>query len=882
MELLSNLTMLTLSASSRAMRICIACAVSSALLFGAQRTSFGDVQESLAWEQLPALPVGAATSGAFLGSTKGKLIIAGGAVEASPPQGPIVVRNCSDVIHVLDVAKSTWERGPSLPHKRAFGCSITTDEGLICIGGRDAQQSYADVTRIQVAQEADGLVCTSLPALPIPLTGACAARLANRVYVAGGHGVSNGVCTAPLQQFHVLDLGNLDRGWQILEPWPGPARTYAVAAAQSGGIYVFGGSRELDKHGMPVTSENLHDAYRFTPHASGAGGTWRSVASPPCSLVAVPSPAPSVGQSHVAFLGVDAIDQSQPLTAKVAQSWWYHTITNTWTRGGEVPEAEFAAPAVPWKKGFAQTSTVSIAGDNGSRILYFGPKPRKASLAVLDYVVIAGYFSLLPLIGWYSSRRSHGTEDFFLGGRRIPWWAAGISIYSTMLSGITYMGIPALSYAGNWTRMVAGLAIVMVAPIVVRYYVPFFCRLQVTSAYEYLELRFNLAARLITTSLFLMFQLGRVAIVVSLPALALSAVTGMSMPVCVLVTGVVATLYTYLGGIEAVIWVDVLQVAVLIGGAVLTLVSVVMQLDDGWASLVQTGLADGKFQIVSLDLDFTQTVLWVILIGGFFENLYSYSSDQTIIQRYLTTKDEASAVRSLWTNAALSLPCLLLFFTLGTALYAFYKSHPDQVDPLLPTDAVFPLFVAGHLPAGLVGLVIAGIFAASMDNLPSSVTCMTTAIVTDFFERFRPESTDRARLQLARALTVILGALGTCTALLMTQYDIKSQVDQYQSIIGLFAGGVAGIFALGVFTTRAHGLGGLAGLLGSALVQYFVATYTPLSFLLYSATGALSCFGIGYLVSILIPSQRRPLDGLTIHTLVAETSLSESSNPEIT
>jgi SSS family transporter len=501
-------------------------------------------------------------------------------------------------------------------------------------------------------------------------------------------------------------------------------------------------------------------------------------------------------------------------------------------------------------------------------------------LAALDYVVIAGYFTLLPLIGWYCSRRSQGTSDFFLGGRRIPWWAAGISIYSTMLSGITYMGIPALSYAGNWSRMVAGFAILLVAPIVVRFYVPFFCRLQVTSAYEYLELRFNLAARLLTTTLFLLFQLGRVAIVVSLPALALSAVTGMSLPACILLTGVIATLYTYLGGIEAVIWVDVLQVAVLIGGAVLTLLSVVAHLDDGWASLVHTGSADGKFRMVSLDLDHTQAVMWVILIGGFFESLYSYSSDQTIIQRYLTTKDETSAARSIWTNAALSMPCLLLFFLLGSALYAFYKAHPDQTSPLLPTDAVFPLFVSSHLPAGLVGLVIAGIFAASMDNLPSSVTCMATAIVTDFFLRFRPDSTDRTRLRLARCLTVVLGALGTCTALVMTRYDIKSQVDQFQTIIGLFAGGVAGIFALGIFTTRAHGVGGLAGLLGSALVQYLVATFTTIHFLLYSATGALSCFGIGYAVSVLIPQRPRPIDGLTIHTLKRETALSRLPRSE--
>ncbi|MBI2825502.1 MAG: sodium:solute symporter [Planctomycetia bacterium] len=489
------------------------------------------------------------------------------------------------------------------------------------------------------------------------------------------------------------------------------------------------------------------------------------------------------------------------------------------------------------------------------------------TLSTLDYAVIAGYFALLPLVGWYFSRREKGTADFFLGGHRIPWWAAGISIYSTMLSGITYMGIPALSFATDWSRIVSGLSILLVAPAVVRYYLPFFCRLQVTTAYEYLEMRFNLATRLVATTFFLAFQLGRMAVVVYLPALALAATTGLDMTACIVVTGVVATAYTYLGGIEAVIWTDVLQVAILLGGAVLTLFCVIAQLDHGWQTLWEVGQADGKFQIISSSSAVTEAALWVVLLGGFFENIYSYSSDQTIIQRYLTTKDEAAAARSVWTNALVSLPGLVLFYLIGTALYVFYKSHPGQLDPALPTDAVFPAFVVGNLPHGLVGLVVAGIFAASMDNLPSSITCMSTAIVTDFYQRLGGRSTDKARLALARALVVVLGASGTIAALAMTRYDIRSQVDQYQTLIGLLAGGLAGVFALGIFTKRASGVGGLIGLVASALVQFAVARHTNVHFLLYSVTGAVSSFTIGYASSRLVPDRGRDLRGLTIHTM---------------
>jgi N-acetylneuraminic acid mutarotase len=288
----------------------------------------GEVQDCLACARLPALPTSGELVGAFAGSLDGALVVAGGARVS--PSG----RDYSDEILVLDAAASAWKRGPRFPGKRAFGCSVTTREGVVCIGGHDARQAYANVVLIHA--EGDSIVCTRWPDLPTPVAGACAALVGNRVYVAGGHGVTAGCCSAPLRQFFVLDLDHRDRGCQTLESWPGPARTYAVAAAQSGAFFLFGGARRLEPAGAPLAGEYLRDAYRFTPDASGSSGKWHATASPPCAFVGVPSPAPAVGQSHVVLLGADVPGLLRTSTSCDVPSWWYHTITNTWTAGSVV------------------------------------------------------------------------------------------------------------------------------------------------------------------------------------------------------------------------------------------------------------------------------------------------------------------------------------------------------------------------------------------------------------------------------------------------------------------------------------------------------------------------------------------------------------------
>ena len=484
-------------------------------------------------------------------------------------------------------------------------------------------------------------------------------------------------------------------------------------------------------------------------------------------------------------------------------------------------------------------------------------------MGALDFGTLALYLAILVAVGFYFSRRENSTAQFFLGGRRIPWWAAGLSLLATQVSSIGFMAIPAKSYATNWAYFAGVATWFIVVPLVTMVYIPLFRRLNVTSAYEYLEARFNLPVRLFGAAAYSFMQLGRMAVVLYLPALALAAVTGLDHRLCILTMGILCTAYTVAGGIEAVVWTDVLQAAVLVGGAMLCVGVVLTNIDGGPAHFFQVAAADGKFSMGPLNSGIAATSLWVIVVGNLFIRLAGLTSDQAVVQRYLTTSDARQSSRALWTDVAVSVPWAMLAFLFGTALYVFYKQHPGQLSPAVDIDGLVPLFVAQQLPAGLSGLIIAAIFAAAMSSLDSSMHSTATVWVTDFYGRLHPTSSDRARLRLARLLTVALGMFGTLTALALAEAEIHSLWDLFQGLIGLFAGGLAGLFVLGLFSRRANGAGALVGVTASAGLLYLAQPYVH--FFLYPLVGITSCVLVGYLASLILSGHPKTA-GLTIFT----------------
>ncbi len=482
--------------------------------------------------------------------------------------------------------------------------------------------------------------------------------------------------------------------------------------------------------------------------------------------------------------------------------------------------------------------------------------PAAGGFGTLNYVVLATYLTALLIVGIRFARREKSTDDFFLAGRRIPWWAAGLSIFGTQLSAITYLAMPARAYATDWSLLPLNLGILLIAPVVVYVYLPLFRRLDVTTAYEYLETRFHVSVRLFGSLCFILFQLGRMGVVILLPALALSAVTGMSVYLCIALIGVLSTLYTALGGMEAVVWTDVLQSVVLLAGAVAAFAIILSSLDGGWREFVSVGLADNKFALAHLNWDWTGDALAVVILGALFTNsLIPYTTDQAVIQRYLTTPSRKQAAGAIWINGILAVVAWVLFLCLGTGLYAFYHANPARLGSLAATDQIFAVFIAREMPAELAGLVIAGVFAAAMSSLDSSIHSVSTAVTTDFLRRFKPDLPAATYLAAARGLTVFFGITGTAAAALMAAAQVEYLWDLFLGIMGLFGGTLAGLFLLGIFTKKVRTAHAWVGAAAGVAALLYVKLATHLNGLLYGAIGVAVCFLVAVVASRVRPAR---------------------------
>ncbi len=814
------------------------------------------------WAMLPPLPDAEGVAGAFAGTSGGALLVAGGAnfPAGKPWEGGAKV--WTDRAWVLDKPDGVWREAGRLPGARAYGASVSTPDGLLCIGGNDSGRHHDEVFLLRWTGTA--LEREAWPSLPSPCANLCGALAGRTVIVAGGEAAPGAVAAGT--NVWSLNLDDRAAGWRELPAWSGPGRTLAAAGVQGGEFFLFGGvSLAAGTNGGPVRTY-LRDAYAWR-----AGRGWRRIADLPNPLAAAPSPAPAAGQSFLLLAGGD--DGSRvsfgPTAAHPgfdAPLLGYHTITDTWTPIGAVPAVRVTTPAVAWGGGFVIPSGEVRPGIRSPEVRLGRLVPRRAGFGAMNYITLAVYLAAMVLMGASFTRRNRTTNDFFRGGQRVPWWAAGLSIFATMLSSITFMAIPARGFAEGWNLFLANAYLVL-TPLVTLVYLPFYRSLDVTSAYEYLERRFNAAARMLASALFLLFQCGRVAIVLYLPALALATVSNLDVTTSIVLMGVLCVVYTMLGGMEAVIWTDVAQSVVLLGGAVWALVTVLVRIDGGAASAIAMASEHGRFfQSVPWSFDLAVASGWIIIVGGIFQNLFSYTASQDVVQRYLTTADRKSAARAIWTNAFVSPIAQALFFAIGTALFVFYRQHPERLDPTMQTDAVFPLFIVRELPAGIAGLVVAGIFAAAQSTLAGSLNSMATAYVTDFDRRFRPGATDGSRLRLARWFTAIVGFSGTAVALWLAKSDVRSLWEAFLSVIGLFGGTVSGLFVLGLFVRRANGFGAIVGGVASAAVVGWIFANKLAIFWTYAIVGVVVCVAVGWLASLLRPAPQGT-DSLTFRAL---------------
>ena len=461
-------------------------------------------------------------------------------------------------------------------------------------------------------------------------------------------------------------------------------------------------------------------------------------------------------------------------------------------------------------------------------------------LPTVDVAVLVVYLVAVVAFGCWFVRRSRNTEGFMVAGRALPGWAVGMSIFGTYLSSNTFIGVPGKAFGSNWNSFVFSLSLPIAAPIAVWFFVPFYRRSGEISAYHHLEKRFGTWARTYAMICYLLTQLARMGSIMFGVALALHALVGWDVTTIIVATGALVTLYTLLGGIEAVIWTDVAQSIVLLGGAIVVAAMLLFAMPEGPAqifSIAAANPAGNKFSLGSFGLGIGESTFWVVLVYGIVMNLTNFGIDQSFVQRYQTARSDREAAKSVWIGAMMYVPVAALFFFIGTSLFAYYQTQPDMTEqvargvaasqlgdegitPDQPSyetllanraaslepadlgDRVLPHFIVNNLPRGMAGLLIAAIFAAAMSSIDTSLNSSATIVLSDFYRRFfRPAAGERESMMVLYTTTLTIGTAGTAAAVAMI--GVKSILDVWWTLSGILAGGMLGLFLLGMISQRA-------------------------------------------------------------------------------
>jgi SSS family transporter len=470
---------------------------------------------------------------------------------------------------------------------------------------------------------------------------------------------------------------------------------------------------------------------------------------------------------------------------------------------------------------------------------------------ITEWFIVVGYILAVSTIGILFYRKSSSTSEYFLGGRRMKVIPVAISLVSADLSAITYMGVPAWSFQHDLELFVTVLTLILVTPVVMYVFMPFYARFRFYTGYEYLERRFDLKIRLVAASLFLLIRGGHVAIVIYAPSTVLSLLTGLPLWGCILAIGAITTFYTTLGGMKAVIWTDVMQFSVLVSGLVAVLWLTLSHTPGGLPAVYHVASAAGRLRIFDFSLNPRHlTSVWAMVFGGGTLALSTMGTDQAYLQRYFSTKSLEDGRKSILLDTLILIPLDALLFLLGTALFAFYHFHPDRLAGLTNPDDILPFFVLRELGGVFSGLVIASIFAVSMAVMSAGINSLTTVITVDFYQRLKQGKDANDNLVgIGRLGTIGWGALTTVGALFAGH--LGSLVNAFNLINSFLGGPILGIFLLGMLSRRTKAnatlTGGVAGLLAVAIL----AEATPVSFYYLAAIGLLVTLLTGYFGSLI-------------------------------
>jgi solute:Na+ symporter, SSS family len=438
-----------------------------------------------------------------------------------------------------------------------------------------------------------------------------------------------------------------------------------------------------------------------------------------------------------------------------------------------------------------------------------------SSIHVIDYAIIIGIFAGMLFLGFRFSKQQKTTGSFFLAKGRIPTWAIGLSLLSTLISSVTFLAYPGNGYASNWLRLVQGLMVPIVLLGVIWFIVPLFRRVIRLSTYEYFEQRFGGFARYYTSVAFVLRQISGMGTVLFLLAVALNNIIGGDMFLVVFLVGALIIIVNLVGGIEAVIWLDVFQGFMLFASGIICLGILLFSTQGGPAEIYRVASESGRTGFGPYDADFTRMTFLVMVINGAFYAVQKYGTDQTVVQRYLTAKTDKSAIRASLMGILLTVPIWTIFMFIGTALFVFYQQNP--LPEGLRPEAVFPYFIKTRLPVGVTGLILSAMISAAVCSLSAELNSLAAVGVEDYYKKLRPNRTDRHYLAASRWLVLASGVITILIGLLYVNAGSEGVLGIIFDVYAIFSGGIVGIFILGLFVPRANRRGITIGIIACIL-----------------------------------------------------------------
>ncbi|HEX4229546.1 MAG TPA: sodium:solute symporter [Bryobacteraceae bacterium] len=515
------------------------------------------------------------------------------------------------------------------------------------------------------------------------------------------------------------------------------------------------------------------------------------------------------------------------------------------------------------------------------------------SVRWLDLSVIVVYMVVLIFIGLRFARRQTSTDRYFTAKRTIPGWAMGLSLLATLISSVTFIAYPGSAYAGDWANLVPGLMGVFALLLAGFFVIPFYRHVVGVSAYEYFGRRFGYPARVYGSIAFALGHFSKMGFVFYLLALTVNSMTGWHTDRLIIVVGIITIGYTLIGGIEAVVWADVLQGFALWIGIAICLGYLIFLPPGGPSAVFHLAWSSHKINLGSMAPDLSKPTFLVLAIYGFFYYLQRYTADQTVIQRFLVAKSDRAALRGLMLGGLLCVPVWSLFMLIGTLCWVFYKLGGETLPSYIQkADGVFPYFITTHIPAGLAGLFMAALFGAAMANLSSDLNALAAIGVEDYYRALKPKSTQSQRLFVAKIIVAVAGVLCMVVATVLA-HTSGVALSLWYTVSAIVAGGLAGLFLLAFLSERASGTAAYIGI-GISILFTAWATLTqnggklwnlsPFNFpfhdYMIGVIGHLVLLGTGYFASFLFPNRDQTARDLTLWGWVRQTRLVRSQSDQ--